>query len=1230
MAKRLLLCIQSALLIWGLWCVPVAPTAAAEPHAADEFELLRSKWSDYLIGSGHDPNDPDISKAVLSIDGKVTNASRTGFWDTMQKETGRTFLWNDLKGSADAVDAASAYNRLRDMAIAWSTSGSSLYRNEALKADIIGGLDWLYANRYNESKKETGNWWEWEIGIPLSLGDMMVLLHDHLSPSQITNYTKAIDRFCPDPTKRTNYPALTETGANRLDKALAVVLRGMNTENGDKVKQGRDAIGQVLPYVTKGDGFYEDGSFVFHNNIAYTGSYGGVLIGDMAKLLTLLDGSSWPVTDPNLGNMYRWVTDSYEPLIYRGRMMDMVYGRAISRAGESKRGWLVPVLRLSDFAPAELSSRFKSMVKAGIESDPSLQNPYDGLRLADIALLKNLLNDQTVPSRDDLVLHKQFSAMDRIVHFRPGYAFGLSMTSTRIANYENGIGGKENPRGWYTGEGMTYLYNRDMPYLDAFWPTVNMYRLPGTTSDGATRAAGKTSTKDWVGGSSLDGLYGVAGMDLDPDNSTLSGRKSWFMFDDEIVALGAGLTSTDNRNVETIVENRMLNDNGANELIVNGEAKSSQIGWSESMSGVRWAHLDGKEEETGVGYYFPKDAALEVLRESRTGAWRDIHPDGPTEPVTRNYLSLALNHGTNPANQSYEYVLLPGKNAETTAEYSTHPDMVTLSNTADVQAVKESSLGITAANFWSPGIVDFIRARNPASVMAKLQGDELSVAVSDPTQKQARVRVDLGFAALQEIAKDPTVTVLRTSPTIQIEVNTAGSKGKSHTIRWKIDPSAEPGDLEEPQPDESAKQRFNVQEDAFVRNGSYAGQNFGTSNWLDIRNGSAGYARKSLLKFDLASYQDEPYAVTLNVFGTTSDSNGTVSTIGVFEVEDDAWHENSLTWNNIPAIGGQLDAVTFAGEQQWRKFDVTEYVRSQLKGDKTVSLALQQVSSDLYATVRSKENENGAYAPYLEIVSKDTTPPVTTVHLNGSTVPSAFYKEPVELAFTAADQPGGWGVKRTEIRMGDGEWTTVSQSVYEESEGAYTIDYRSIDKAGNVEPIKSVSFTIDRTAPDIQTTVTETAYRTDAFRAVIEAKDALSGLGAVTVKLDDETTGQEIALEPYDLSLGDHWIEVKAVDLAGNEAVRQYRFHVTMDLRHLQEAINLGIEKGWIHHQGIANSLLAKINRIENPEEGKTTFNVLNALENEVRALSGKKIDDTFAQVLLEDIEYLKSLYAES
>src|SRR5207248_41740 len=140
----------------------------------------------------------------------------------------------------------------------------------------------------------------------------------------------------------------------------------------------------------------------------------------------------------------------------------------------------------------------------------------------------------------------QFTHMDRAVHLRPGWCFGLAMFSSRIANYES-ING-ENLQGWYTSEGMTYLYNADLAhYADDFWSTVNPYRLPGTTVDTQIRAPasdqGRQSSNPWVGGASIQNLYGVSGMQLSATSSSLTARKSWFMFDNEIVCLGTGITS---------------------------------------------------------------------------------------------------------------------------------------------------------------------------------------------------------------------------------------------------------------------------------------------------------------------------------------------------------------------------------------------------------------------------------------------------------------------------------------------------------------------------------------------------------------------------------------------------------------------------------------------------------------------------------------------------------------
>ena len=61
------------------------------------------------------------------------------------------------------------------MALAYATTGSPLQGNTTLRDDILAGLDWMYANRYNEKKSIYDNWWHWEIGSPMALVDIATL-----------------------------------------------------------------------------------------------------------------------------------------------------------------------------------------------------------------------------------------------------------------------------------------------------------------------------------------------------------------------------------------------------------------------------------------------------------------------------------------------------------------------------------------------------------------------------------------------------------------------------------------------------------------------------------------------------------------------------------------------------------------------------------------------------------------------------------------------------------------------------------------------------------------------------------------------------------------------------------------------------------------------------------------------------------------------------------------------
>jgi hyaluronate lyase len=408
-------------------------------------------------------------------------------------------------------------------------------------------------------------------------------------------------------------------------------------------------------------------------------------------------------------------------------------------------------------------------------------------------LAKKLLNNSEVKPRGELYLHKTFASMDRVVHRKPGYAFGLSMYSNRIQNYEDM--NNENRKGWYTGEGMTYLYNGDLgQFSDGYWPTVDPYRLPGTTIDTMTRADGSgehRSTQSWTGGTTLDEQYGSAGMEYDAWNSSLKAKKSWFMFDNEIVALGAYITSSDDRPIETIVENRKIRLDGSNKVIINGESQLNELGSEKEIQDVEWAYLEGNEEGADIGYYFPEKADLHVKKELREGKWSDINYGGPEEVMKRSYATMWFDHGKNPNAATYAYTILPNRSADGIEQYAENPDIQILRNDKAVQAVHETTQNILGANFWesTKQRAGPLTVYDKASITMKETEDELEIAVSDPTmENDGTIEVEIDRKAFGVIEADEHVKVTKLKPFIKLEIDVKGAKGKTFTTKLQLNP----------------------------------------------------------------------------------------------------------------------------------------------------------------------------------------------------------------------------------------------------------------------------------------------------------------------------------------------------------------------------------------------------------------------------------------------------------
>jgi hyaluronate lyase len=763
----------------GFWALALLALLMQVPltHAADEYDTLRQKWADMLTGGASiNTADTDIQAAVERVTAKAQSDS-----GTLDRGTSRTYLWSDLpitnsSGSIVSANITASYTRLYEMALAYATTSSTLYHDASLKSDISSGLDWLYTNYYHSGASKTSNWWDWEIGTPLQLNNTVVLMYADLTSTQITNYMTAVNYF---------QPTVTQTGANRMWECTVIGVRGVIVKDSTKIAAARDGLSPLFNYVTTSDGFYADGSFIQHVYFPYTGSYGVSLLEDMSRMLYLLHGSTWDVTDPGVAKVYQWVYNSFQPVIYKGGIMDSTVGRALSRSYSQEHTVghqaMRSILLLSQVAPAADAATMNSMLKEWIQHDTYLSFYADATVTA-AAQAKALMGNTSVTARGELLLYKQFAGMDRSVWLRSGYGFGISMFSTRIKNAE--MANSENAHGWHTADGMTYLYNGDLGQFSGnYWPTVDAHRLPGTTVEHNTQPSGnRLSDKSWVGGAELLGTYGVTGMNLHTPGQTLTGKKSWFMFDDEAVALGAGIADTDGVMPETIVENRKLNDSGNNALSVGGTAKSTSDGWSETMSGVSWINLAGNAAGQDIGYYFPGGATVNGLRELRSGKWTDIDTrstNKETATYTNHFLTMWINHDTN---QQYAYVLLPNKTAAQTSAYAGNPDIEVVENSVQAQAVREKNLQILGVNFWEDAskTVDYITSNKKAAVISKKNADgSIDISVSDPTQlNTGSIQIGLNLSAGSYTA-DPGITVTQLSPTIQFTVGTGGSLGKS-------------------------------------------------------------------------------------------------------------------------------------------------------------------------------------------------------------------------------------------------------------------------------------------------------------------------------------------------------------------------------------------------------------------------------------------------------------------
>ena len=841
---------------------------------AEDYGKIRQAWKESLIGK--DLVSEEGGAEVLEEINQEAEALWNAYVYKGQEECGG-IPWAEDEGAKgnknipyedDAVEFRVSFKKVLSMCKAYAAEGGALYQNQDMLKDITNILDFLCGSCYT-AKSQTDNWWTWEIGIPKDLIPALILIYDGLTEEQVMAYTETLYFFQPDPfhegvinTASTHGQGYREAqGANIIDCSTTAVGLGALREDNELVYLGMLASSQTFVIQNVEDsaqiaangynsGFYPDGSYLDHIKVPYLGAYGIEFMKGGAKIPSLLAGTPWKYPEQVQDNLESYIVEGFGNGMYQGMMLDCLKGRSVSRPASSNqaagREAMMIILQIVDSFSQEAKETTLSALKAWLEEDEGFIDSLVGAEnMAIKKKAKEILEDTSIQS-NVAPIHKSYPLMDRAVHRTEDYLFALSMYSERIQNTE--IMNDENRFGWHQNNGMTYIYDEDKQYTENYWNTVNPLRLPGTTvvpvnigtgkPDGSGFAQGGDfcSKESWVGGTSI-GNYGVSGMSFSGETQgiagdapvsyapDLKGKKSWFMFDDEIVCLGAGIT---NKNmelpVETTIENKKLRKDGSNQLLVNGEKTEIPVKEANvkelvertadvsgtSFEQVNWAHLEGNQS-VGTGYYFPEEnTEIQVRRGQTTGSWKDV---GTFEgESTENYLEMWVDHGQNPENASYSYVLLPETSAEETENYAQAPKVTILENSSEVQAVRHETLKITGINFWQEqgGSIDGITSDKAASVMLQeTEQGTVKVSVSDPTMKnKGNIQLTLEEEIADCVQLDENVTCEKTENGAVLTFAMAGTNGAASMAELQLVPpvTPQPEEPETPQKPENPEE----------------------------------------------------------------------------------------------------------------------------------------------------------------------------------------------------------------------------------------------------------------------------------------------------------------------------------------------------------------------------------------------------------------------------------------
>ena len=345
---------------------------------------------------------------------------------------------------------------------------------------------------FSEKPKSEGWWWN-EIGVPLQLGAVLLLLEPILGLDELEKGLVLLDSC-----------QIQRTGQNRVWSAVCVLMRATLRRNFEEAMRARIVLGEELNIVREGEGIQSDWSYHLHGRQPQFGNYGLSFAIEMSRVAAVFKGTMWAFSDKELDVLGSYVERGLEPVVWKGRMDLASIGRQLNHGASRMKALAVSVTR------KRLAQVYRKPLAAGV--------------------------------REGLVWYDQSACG---VYRTANWMCSFKCETASIQGVEHV--NEDNPLGAHLADGAIYLYATGHEYDDVYlyW---DWARIPGVTSYERDAVA-------WPPRNSSDDLT-VDGRTVRfvLSRDGLSVRKEVCFTSEGVDVRVRGITSSDPRAVVTTIE----------------------------------------------------------------------------------------------------------------------------------------------------------------------------------------------------------------------------------------------------------------------------------------------------------------------------------------------------------------------------------------------------------------------------------------------------------------------------------------------------------------------------------------------------------------------------------------------------------------------------------------------------------------------------------------------------